>query len=102
MITRKLPVAIVLTGLTLVADAGNPRTSVPTKIIGSSPTNFAPITAADPSTTPPTPGRLRRTDENQPGNEMAHLAFFKDGKSGLFFSASTDLVDPSAPLVSHK
>jgi hypothetical protein len=61
MINRKIPVAMfAVTGLALLplaADAGNPRTSVPMKIIGSSPTDFAPITAADSSTTPPTPGR---------------------------------------------
>jgi uncharacterized protein (TIGR03382 family) len=37
------------------------------------------------------PARLRRTDEEQPGNEMPTLAMFKDGKSGLVFSMSTEL-----------
>lgn len=38
-----------------------------------------------------TPARLRRTDEEQPGNEMAHLAMFAGGKNGLFVSMNTEL-----------
>src|SRR5262249_15703723 len=61
MFNRKLHVAMfAVTGLTLpvaVSEAGN-RVPQPVKIIASSPTNFAPITSPDTSTTPPTPGRL--------------------------------------------
>jgi len=39
------------------------------------PNDLAPTTG--------TPARLRRTDEEQPGKEMMHLALFGDGKSGL-------------------
>src|SRR5688572_6340535 len=38
-----------------------------------------------------TPARLRRTNEEQPGNEMPALAMFGDGKSGLYFSMNTEL-----------
>jgi MYXO-CTERM domain-containing protein len=76
------------------------RASSKTMIMASSPTDFAPITAASADK----PGRLRRTDENQPGQEMAHVAFFKGANAakGFYFSMSTDLVDPAAPTVSHK
>ncbi len=100
MTTSKLNLAMFSTGLALLpslADAGNARLPQQTKMIASSPTDFAPITAPGAA-----PGRLRRTDEEQPGQEMAHLALFGDGVNGLFFSMSTDLVDPAAPTVSHK
>ncbi|MBL9016051.1 MAG: hypothetical protein JNL83_17820 [Myxococcales bacterium] len=38
-----------------------------------------------------TPARLRRTDEEQPGNEMAKFAMFADNKKGLFVSMATEL-----------
>lgn len=38
-----------------------------------------------------TPARLRRQDEQQPGNEMSVAAMFKDGKSGLAFAMTTEL-----------
>ncbi|MEO8549600.1 MAG: hypothetical protein ABI678_06490 [Kofleriaceae bacterium] len=103
MTNRTLSIAMfAAAGLTLpaLAEAGNPRVPQTVKVIASSPTNFAPIT--NPDTTNKVPGRLRRSDEQQPGNEMAHLAMFGDGIHGLFFSMSTDLVDPAAPTVSHK
>ena len=37
------------------------------------------------------PPRLRRTDQEQPGNEMTAFAFFKDGINGQFFSMTTEL-----------
>jgi len=100
MNNRKLTVAMfAVTGL-LPAAAANAEVRAPqvTKVISSSPTDFAPITQANGTT----PSRLRRTDEEQPGNEMAHLAFFADGIHGLMFSMNTDLVDPAAPTVSHR
>lgn len=103
MTNPKIHLAMFTAGLALlpaVADAGNARIPQQTKVIGSSPTDFAPITA--PNTATGAPGRLRRTDEEQPGQEMAHLAMFGDGVHGLLFSMSTDLVDPAAPTVSHK
>ena len=103
MINRKLSIAMfAATGLALpsLADAGNARVPQTVKAIASSPSNFAPITT--PDTTNMIPGRLRRTDENQPGNEMAHLAMFGDNTHGLLFTMNTDLVDPAAPTVSHK
>jgi MYXO-CTERM domain-containing protein len=36
-------------------------------------------------------GRLRRTNEFQPGNEMATLAFFDDGINGLYFVMGGEL-----------
>src|ERR1043165_5817887 len=76
------------------------KASAKTMILASSPTDFAPITG---NATAEKPARLRRTDEEQPGNEMAHAAFFKGAfaKQGLYFSMSTDMVDPAAPTVSH-
>ena len=100
MNNRKLTVAMfAVTGL-LPAAAAQAEVRAPqvTKIIASSPTDFAPITTPNGTT----PGRLRRTDEEQPGNEMAHLAMFADGIHGLMFSMNTDLVDPAAPTVSHR
>jgi uncharacterized protein (TIGR03382 family) len=100
MNNRKLTVAMfAVTGL-LPAAAANAEVRAPqvTKVIASSPTDFAPITSPNGTT----PGRLRRTDEEQPGNEMAHLAMFADGIHGLMFSMNTDLVDPAAPTVSHR
>src|SRR5665647_1599258 len=38
-----------------------------------------------------TPARLRRTDEEQPGNEMPTMAMFADGINGLYFSMNTEL-----------
>ncbi len=97
MTNRKLQIAMfAVTGLLPVAAQAEIKGPQVTKIIASSPTDFAPIT--DASTTP---GRLRRTDQEQPGNEMAHLAFFGDGIHGLYFSMNTDLVDPANPTVSH-
>ncbi len=43
-----------------------------------------------------TPTRLRRTDEEQPGNEMPTMAMFADGINGLYFSMNTEL-PPTAP-----
>jgi MYXO-CTERM domain-containing protein len=98
MTNRKLTVAMfAVTGLLPVAANADVRAPVVTKMIASSPTDFAPITQVSGTT----PGRLRRTDQEQPGNEMAHFAMFGDGTSGLLFSMNTDLVDPANPSVSH-
>jgi uncharacterized protein (TIGR03382 family) len=35
--------------------------------------------------------RLRRTDQEQPGNEMTAFAMFGDGKNGLYFAMTTEL-----------
>jgi len=37
------------------------------------------------------PPRLRRTDQEQPGNEMTAFSLFGDGKNGLFFAMTTEL-----------
>ncbi|MGE3544790.1 MAG: MYXO-CTERM sorting domain-containing protein [Kofleriaceae bacterium] len=59
------------------------RTATTTKVIPAPLNDKAPVSG--------TPARLRRTNEEQPGNEMPTLAFFKDGKSGLYFSMNTEL-----------
>jgi len=59
------------------------RTATQTKILGAATTDKAIVSG--------TPARLRRQNERQPGNEMSVAAFFKDGKSGLFFSMNTEL-----------
>jgi hypothetical protein len=52
--------------------------------------DLAPVnTVTNPDGT--TTKRLRRTDQNQPGEEMPAYAFFADGKSGLYFAMSTEL-----------
>ncbi|MBL0213304.1 MAG: hypothetical protein IPQ07_05435 [Myxococcales bacterium] len=38
-----------------------------------------------------TPARLRRTDSEQAGAEMAHIGMFADGKTGLYVVMSTEL-----------
>jgi hypothetical protein len=75
------------------------RASSKHMILASSPEDFAPVTG---NPTAEKPARLRRTDEEQPGNEMPHVAFFKDSAKGLYFSMSVDMVDPAAPTVAHR
>src|SRR5678816_3263236 len=83
--TKKLHlVMFAVTGLLPVVASGDIREAKTTMVIPSSDTDLAPVTA----TTPP---RLKRTDEEQPGNEMAHAAMFGDGKTGLYFAMATDL-----------
>ena len=83
---NKLQVAMfALTGLLLPAGAqAEVRAPISTMMNKSSATDLAPVT----QTTPP---RLKRTDEEQPGNEMPTVTMFGDGKTGLFFTMSTDL-----------
>ena len=111
MINRKLQIAMfAATGLLPAAAQADFHAPQVAKIIAQSPTDFAPITSPNGTT----PGRLRRTDQEQAGNEMTHMAFFKDPTtgqipakadgsviSGLYFSVNTDLVDPAAPTVSN-
>src|SRR5688572_7175305 len=47
--------------------------------------DLAPVTGTAPNV------RLKRTDEEQPGHENGTVALFADGKSGLYFAASTEL-----------
>src|SRR5262249_38348540 len=84
--SKKLYLVLFATGLLPAAAAAETsiREAKSTMIIPSSDTDLAPVTG----TTPP---RLRRTDEEQPGNEMAHAAMFGDGITGLYFSMATDL-----------
>jgi uncharacterized protein (TIGR03382 family) len=82
---KKLPLAMLAaTGLLPAAAQADTRSGHITKVVASSATDLAPVT----KTTPP---RLRRTDEEQPGLEMAKTAMFGDGKSGLYFVMATDL-----------
>jgi uncharacterized protein (TIGR03382 family) len=59
------------------------RAGKTTLMIPSPTTDLAPVGG--------TPARLRRTDSEQAGNEMPAFALFADGKSGLFFSMTTEL-----------
>jgi uncharacterized protein (TIGR03382 family) len=54
-------------------------------------TMIIPHPANDKAPVTGTPLRLRRTDSEQAGNEHLSTALFGDGKSGLFFSLSTEL-----------
>ena len=83
--TKKLTLAMfAATGLLPTLAHADLRSASITKMNASSLTDTAPVT----TTTPP---RLKRTDEEQPGNEMPKAAMFADGKSGLYFVMSTDL-----------
>src|SRR5258705_425554 len=68
------------------------RAPVTTMVIPHPVVDKAPVTG--------TPARLRRTNEEQPGNEMATYAMFADGKSGLYFAMTTELpgVNPADPV----
>jgi uncharacterized protein (TIGR03382 family) len=59
------------------------RTATFAKIIPAPLNDKAPVSG--------TPARLKRTNEEQAGGEMPTLAMFKDGKSGMFFSMTTEL-----------
>jgi MYXO-CTERM domain-containing protein len=83
--TKKLALAMfAATGLLPSLAHADLRSAAITKVNASSLTDTAPVT----ETTPP---RLKRTDEEQPGNEMPKAAMFGDGTSGLYFVMSTDL-----------
>jgi MYXO-CTERM domain-containing protein len=63
---------------------------------GSAVSIMVPAPVKDLAPVTGTPPRLRRTDQEQPGNEMSAFAFFTDpatGKqtNGLYFSMSTEL-----------
>ena len=60
-----------------------------TKLLSPSENDLAP-TSGDPA-------RLRRTDEEQPGAEMGHLAFFGDQKSGLYFEMRSGELNGTLP-----
>jgi uncharacterized protein (TIGR03382 family) len=76
-----------LAPLTANAEIGAPVT----KMIVPSPVN---------DTAPINNGRLRRTDSEQPGNEMPTVGFFKGNKEGLFFAMTTELpaTTPDGPV----
>ncbi len=82
---KKLQVAMfAVTGLLPAVASADIRAPKVTKITASPTTDLARVT----NTNPP---RLRKTDEHQPGMEMAHAATFGDGKSGLYFVMATEL-----------
>ena len=82
---KKLQIAMfAVTGLLPAVAHSEIRQPITTKVLASSATDTAPVTNTDPP-------RLRRTDEEQPGNEMPKAAMFGDGQTGLYFSMSTDL-----------
>ena len=61
------------------------------EVHGSNVSIAVPAPTNDKAPVTGTPPRLRRTDQEQPGNEMTAFAFFNDGINGLFFSMSTEL-----------
>ena len=61
-----------------------------TKVLGSSQLDLAPTTGNPP--------RLRRSDSDYPGAEMPHLAFFADGKSGLYFEMRSGDINGQLPV----
>lgn len=60
-----------------------------TEILSPSESDLAPVTGNPP--------RLRRTDQEQPGAEMAHLAFFKGNKTGLYFEMRSGELNGALP-----
>ena len=50
-----------------------------------------PSPVQDTAPTTGTPARLKKTDSEQPGNEHPSFALFGDGKTGIFFAATTEL-----------
>ncbi|MBA3541666.1 MAG: hypothetical protein H0T79_18780 [Deltaproteobacteria bacterium] len=60
-----------------------------TKLLGPSESDLAPVSG--------TPPRLRRTDEEQAGAEMPHLAFFGDNKSGIYFEMRSGELNGALP-----
>jgi uncharacterized protein (TIGR03382 family) len=68
------------------ADVGAAQVS---RILAPSTDDLAPVTGNPP--------RLRRSDEDQPGQEMAHFAFFADGKTGLYFAMTSGDVNGTPP-----
>lgn len=65
------------------AAAAQSRAAKTTEVIPSPVNNLAKVSG--------TPERLRRQNEQQPGNEMTTFAMFADGKKGLYFSMATEL-----------
>ena len=63
-----------------------------TMIVPSPATDTAPVSGDPP--------RLRRTNEEQAGNEMPAIALFGDGKTGLYFSMTTEL--PGVGRANHR
>jgi hypothetical protein len=86
IMNKKLSIAMfaAATGLLPAVAHADVRSAAITKMNASSATDFAPLTQTNPP-------RLKRTDEEQPGNEMPKAAMFGDNKSGLYFVMSTDL-----------
>ena len=70
------------------------KASTMTEVLTASPTDKAPVTNT-------TPARLRRTKDDEPGNEMCHVAFFAGNKAGQMFCMTTDLayIDPTTATV---
>jgi uncharacterized protein (TIGR03382 family) len=74
------------------ADIASPTV---TKLLGPSTNDLAPTTGNPP--------RLKRTDEEQPGAEMSHLAFFGDGTAanphtaGLYFEMRSGEINGALP-----
>ena len=71
---------------TAAADVGAYESS---EILSPSESDLAPVTGNPP--------RLRRTDQEQPGAEMAHLAFFKGNKTGLYFEMRSGELNGALP-----
>jgi len=60
-----------------------------TEILSPSESDLAPVTGNPP--------RLRRTDQEQPGAEMSHLAFFAGNKTGLYFEMRSGEINGQLP-----
>ena len=84
MTTTKTLLMFAVAGLLTPATASAEiKTATTVKVLAAPTNDTAPVSG--------TPARLRRTNEEQAGNEMSALAFFKDGKRGLMFTMSTEL-----------
>src|ERR1044071_5223328 len=67
------------------------------EVRGSTVSVAVPAPVNDKAPVTGNPPRLRRTDQEQAGNEMTAFALFGDGKNGLYFAMTTELNGTRAP-----
>jgi uncharacterized protein (TIGR03382 family) len=68
-----------------------PAADAAAEIRGGKIVTVIPSPTLDKAPVTGTPARLKKTDSEQPGNEHPSFALFGDGKTGIFFAATTEL-----------
>jgi hypothetical protein len=74
-----------------VAGLVAPAADAAAEIHGGKAVTVIPSPTLDKAPVTGTPARLKKTDSEQPGNEHPSFALFGDGKTGIFFAATTEL-----------